>query len=161
LGSSLPPAELAIAGFKRFRGNKMPIFYYARGEKRWRKSGVFIPKKLQLDARPDAVQGGPARPISSSRGQRRNVPRVCDRTLVWPDQRVRSVHLGTEERHTTSASEGPRDRNVRLASLVRLGGVMRSRRGGASSHVRPNTSDHVGSSLDSNQTLGAARSVIW
>jgi hypothetical protein len=81
----------------------MHIFHYARGEKRWRKSGVFIPEKLQLDAGPDAVQDGPARPVSSSRGQRHNTPRVCDRTLVWPDQRVRLVYLGADERCTQSA----------------------------------------------------------
>jgi hypothetical protein len=60
-------------------------------------------KKLQPDAGPDAVQDGPARPVSSSRGQRRNTPRVCDRTLFWPDQIIRSVHLGTEERCTQNA----------------------------------------------------------
>jgi hypothetical protein len=69
-------------------------------EKRRQKSGVFITEKRQPDAGPDTVQGGLARPVSSSRGQRRNAPRVCDRTLVWPDQHVRSVHLGAEERCT-------------------------------------------------------------
>jgi hypothetical protein len=49
----------------------MPIFYCARGEKRWQKSRVFISKKLQPDAGPDAVQGGPACPVSSNRRQRR------------------------------------------------------------------------------------------
>jgi hypothetical protein len=48
----------------------MPIFYCAGGEKRWRKSRVFISEKLQPDAGPDAVQGGPARPVSSNRRQR-------------------------------------------------------------------------------------------
>jgi hypothetical protein len=81
----------------------MPIFHCAGGEKRWRKSGVFITEKLQPDAGLDVVQGGLARPVSSSRGQRRSTPRVCDRTLVWPDQRVWSVHLGVEERSTQSA----------------------------------------------------------
>jgi hypothetical protein len=60
----------------------MPIFHYAGGEKRRQKSGVFIPEKLQPDAGPDMVHGGPACPVSSSRGQRRNAPRVCDWTLV-------------------------------------------------------------------------------
>jgi hypothetical protein len=48
----------------------MPIFHCAGGEKRWRKFGVFISEKLQPDARLDAVQGGPARPVSSNRRQR-------------------------------------------------------------------------------------------
>jgi hypothetical protein len=55
LGSSLPPAEFASVGFRRFRGNKMPIFHCAEGKKRWRKSGVFLSEKLQPDAEPDAV----------------------------------------------------------------------------------------------------------
>jgi hypothetical protein len=59
------------------------------------------------------VQGGPVRPVSSSRGLRHSVSRVCDWTLVWSDQRVRSVHLGAEERRVTSASEGPRDQSFR------------------------------------------------
>jgi hypothetical protein len=62
----------------------MPIFYCAGGKKRWRKSGVFISEKLQPDAGPDAVQGGPARLISSNcrhrctregRGPARPIPR--------------------------------------------------------------------------------------
>jgi hypothetical protein len=36
-----------------------------------------------------------------------------------------------------------------------------SGRGGASGHVRPDTSDYAGSSLDSDQTPGAAHPVIW
>jgi hypothetical protein len=49
----------------------MPIFHCTEGEKRWQKSGVFISEILQPDAGPDAVQGGPARPVSSNRRQRR------------------------------------------------------------------------------------------
>jgi hypothetical protein len=49
----------------------MPIFHCTGGEKRWRKSRVFISEKLQPDAGPDAVQGGPARPVSSNHWQRR------------------------------------------------------------------------------------------
>jgi hypothetical protein len=64
-------------------------------EKPRQKSGVFLLKKRQPNAGPDAVQGGPTRPVSA--------PRVCDRTLVWPDQRVWSVHLGAEERCTQNA----------------------------------------------------------
>jgi hypothetical protein len=49
----------------------MPIFHCTRGEKRWQKFGVFISEKLQPDADPDAVQVGPARPVSSNHRQRR------------------------------------------------------------------------------------------
>jgi hypothetical protein len=49
----------------------MLIFHCAGGEKRWRKSVVFISEKLQLDTGPNAIQGGPARPVSSNRRQRR------------------------------------------------------------------------------------------
>jgi hypothetical protein len=58
-------------GFGHFRGNKMPIFHCTRGKKRWRKSEVFISKKLQPDAGPDAARGGPVCPVSSNRRQRR------------------------------------------------------------------------------------------
>jgi hypothetical protein len=37
LGSSLPPAERASAGFRRFRGYEMPIFHYAGSRKKKRK----------------------------------------------------------------------------------------------------------------------------
>jgi hypothetical protein len=84
-------------------GNEMPIFHCAGGEKRWQKSRVFITEKIQSDTGPDTVQGGPARSVSSSRGKRRSTPRVCDRMLVWPDQRVQSVHLSVEESCTQSA----------------------------------------------------------
>jgi hypothetical protein len=43
--------------------------------------------------------------------------------------------------------------------LVRLGGVTRSERGGASGHVRPDASDHARTSLDSDRTSDAARPV--
>jgi hypothetical protein len=49
----------------------MPIFHCAEGEKRWQKSEVFISEKLQPDAGPDAVQGGPVRLVSSNRTQTR------------------------------------------------------------------------------------------
>jgi hypothetical protein len=34
LGSSLPPAERASAGFRQFLGNEMPIFHYAGSRKK-------------------------------------------------------------------------------------------------------------------------------
>jgi hypothetical protein len=95
-----PSRRACKAGFSAFSGNKIPIFHCARGEKRWRKSGMFISEKLQPDAGLDAVQGGPARPVNSSRGQRHNAPRVCDQMLVWPNQHVRLVHLGAKEKRT-------------------------------------------------------------
>jgi hypothetical protein len=36
LGSSLPPAERASAGFRRFQGYEMPIFHYAGSQKKKR-----------------------------------------------------------------------------------------------------------------------------
>jgi hypothetical protein len=32
------------------------------------------------------------------RSVQRSAPRVCERTLVWPDQRIRLVHLGRRRR---------------------------------------------------------------
>jgi hypothetical protein len=52
----------------------MPIFHCTGGEKRWRKSRVFISEKLKLDAGPDMVQGGPTRSVSLNRRQRRTRP---------------------------------------------------------------------------------------
>jgi hypothetical protein len=91
LGSSLPPAELASAGFRRFRGNEMPIFHCAGGKKRWRKSEMFITEKLRSDAGPDAVQGGPACPVSSSccRGARARVSHRRVQSLAGPAHPVR------------------------------------------------------------------------
>jgi hypothetical protein len=54
------------------------------------------------------VQGGPTRPVSSSRGLRCSAPRVCDRTLVWPDQRVRSVHLAQRKGARKARDQGVR-----------------------------------------------------
>jgi hypothetical protein len=39
--------------------------------------------------------------------------RVCDRTVVWPDQRVRSVHLSAEEERATGVSGPSRNQSVR------------------------------------------------
>jgi hypothetical protein len=102
LGTSLPPVELARQDSALFVKMKRLFSIASEASKQRRKFRVFIPKKLQPDAGPDVVQGGPARPVSSSRGLRHSAPRVCDRTLVWPDQRVWSVHLGTEGRCTES-----------------------------------------------------------
>jgi hypothetical protein len=121
----------------------MPISTAPEAEKRRRKSGVFFAEKHQPDAGPDAVQDGPARPVSA--------PRVCDRTLVWPDQLVRSAHLGTEERCT---------QNARPARPLVLGtGASGHVRSDASGHVRSDASGRGGSLLDSERTLGAARPV--
>jgi hypothetical protein len=159
LGFSLPPAKLARRDSARFREVKR-LFSTAPEVEKWRqKSRVFITEKRQPDAGPDAVQGGPARPVSSSRGQRRNALRVCDRTLVWPDQRVRSVLLCAEEEHATGAS-GP-SQNRRVRSGVQRGRAQRSadQTRDASNHVRLDVSGRSGSLLDSDWTRGAARPV--
>jgi hypothetical protein len=46
-----------------------------------------------------------------------------------------------------------------LHRLARLGGLTRSGCGGVSGHMRPDASDRVRSSLDSDWTPGAARPV--
>jgi hypothetical protein len=50
--------------------------------------------------------------------------RVSDRTLVWPDQRVRSVHLCAEEKRATGASGPSWNRSIR--SGVQRGSEQRS-----------------------------------
>jgi hypothetical protein len=158
----LSPSRRAYeAGFSAFHENETPIFHYAGGEKTEAKVQCVSHWKTVTGRWTGRGPGGPVHPVSSSRGQRHSAPRVYDRTLVWPDKRARSVHLGAEERRVTSASEDPRDRSVRLASLVWLGGMTRSGRGGVSGHVRPDASDRAESSLDSDRMPGAARLVIW
>jgi hypothetical protein len=127
LGSSLPPTELASAGFRRFRGNEMPIFHCTGGKKRWRKSGVFFSEKLQLDA----VQGGPACPVSSNRRQRRT------REGRGP---ARPVPRGT--RASGHAPSGQRMSQCRSTAVARRVMFGRTR-----------------SSLDSDRTPGAAHPV--
>jgi hypothetical protein len=51
----------------------------------------------------------------------------------------------------TGASEGPQDQSVRLALTCAAWWRYAIGRGGASGHVRPDTSDHAGSSLDSDR----------
>jgi hypothetical protein len=87
------------------------------------------------------------------------VPRVCDRTLLWPDQRVRLVHLGTEERRATRASERPRDRSIWLGTQGTARVSKPSGCGSASGHMRSDVSGRGGSSLDSDRMPGAARLV--
>jgi hypothetical protein len=61
--------------------------------------------------------------------------RVSDRTLVWPDQRVRSVHLCAEKERVTGVSGPSRNRSVR--SGVQRGRALRSsdRTRGVSGHM--------------------------
>jgi hypothetical protein len=68
LSSSLPPTELARRDSALFAEVKCLFSTAPEVEKRRQKSGVFIIEKCQPDAGPDVVQGGPARPVSSSRG---------------------------------------------------------------------------------------------
>jgi hypothetical protein len=61
----------------------------------------------------------------------------------------------------TGVSEGPQDQRVRLALTFAAWWHDTIGRGGASSHVRLDVSDRVGSSLDSDRMPGAAHLVIW
>jgi hypothetical protein len=90
LGSFLPPAERASAGFRRFRGNEMPIFHCAGSRKR---------------------NGG-------ERGHRsdRTLHRTLHRTRSLCVRRVRSVlrrGQACERGFATGASGDSRDRRVR------------------------------------------------
>jgi hypothetical protein len=89
-----------------------------------------------------------------------SAPRVSDRTLVWPDQRVRSVHLCAEAERATGASSPSRDR--RVWSGVQRGREQRSgdRTHDVSGHVRSDASGRDGSLLDSDRTPGEACPVI-
>jgi hypothetical protein len=64
--------------------------------------------------------------LTSASGQFNPVsaPRVDDRTLVWPDQRVRSVHRCAKAERATGASGPSRDQCVR--SGVQRGREQRS-----------------------------------
>jgi hypothetical protein len=87
-------------------------------------------EKLQPDAGPDMIQGGPACPVSSNHRQMR-------------------TQEGRGPAHPVPRGTGASGHAPRRAA----------RRAGASGHVRPDTSDRVRSSLDSDRTLGAARPV--
>jgi hypothetical protein len=99
--------------------------------------------------------------LTSASGQFNPVsaPRVDDRTLVWPDQRVRSVHWCAKAERTTGASGPSWDRRVR--SCVQKDREQQSddRMRGASGHVRSDASGRPGSLLDSNRTLALWRPV--
>jgi hypothetical protein len=79
--------------------------------------------------------------------------RVCDRTLVWPDQRVRLVLLCAEVERVTGAFGPSRNRSVR--SGVQRGRAKRSddRTRDASGHVRSNASGLDGSLLERDRML--------
>jgi hypothetical protein len=64
----------------------MPIFSAPEAEKRRRKSGVFLTENSDrtLDRTRSRVD---LRVRSAQVEDTRSAPRVCDRTLVWPDQR--------------------------------------------------------------------------
>jgi hypothetical protein len=110
LGSCLPPAELARWDSGVLVEMKCLFFHCAGGEKRWRKSGVFISEKLQPDVG--------LRPVSSNHRQRRARegrgpvarPVTCDRTCLiargalWTpiESRVQRVRSNGEARPVTA-----------------------------------------------------------
>jgi hypothetical protein len=69
-----------------------------------------------------------------------SAPRVDDRTLVWPDQRVRSVHLCAKRESATGASGHSRDRHVRSCVQKNREQQSDDRTRGASGHVRSDAS---------------------
>jgi hypothetical protein len=131
-----------------------PIFYCAGSQKR---NGGERRSLWWPDAALDAVT---VWPDASGQFNPVSAPRVNDRTLVWPDQRVRSVHLCAKVEWATSAS-GP-SRNRRVRSGVQRGREQRSgdRTRGASGHVWSDASGRDGSLLDSDRMSGEARPVI-
>jgi hypothetical protein len=52
--------------FRHFRGNEMPIFYCAKGEKRWQKSKMFITENTVTGRCGRIDRTRLARPISSN-----------------------------------------------------------------------------------------------
>jgi hypothetical protein len=93
------------------------------------------------------------------RSVQRSAPRVCDRTLVWPDQCVRSVHLDAEEECATGAPGPSRHRSVRSSTQRGRAWRRADRTRGTSGHVRSDAFGHGGSLLESDRTPGAARPV--
>jgi hypothetical protein len=96
---------------------------------------MFITEKLQSDAGPDAVQGGPARPVSSSccRGTRARVLHRRVRSLAGP---ARPVRRPEGQQIARSIGRGMRPVTINWTRLVASGPL-----------------------LDSNQTSGVARPV--
>jgi hypothetical protein len=154
LGSSLPPTELARRDSVLFGEVKCLFSTAPEVGKETEANGCHCGDRTLHWTRSRFDR---TRPVSS---QQMSGARVCDRTLVWPDQRVRSVLLGVEEVCMTSAPGPSRNRSVR--SGVQRGRAKRSanRTRGASGHVRSDASGRGGSLLDSDQTPGAARPVI-
>jgi hypothetical protein len=153
LGSSLPPAELARRDSAFFRKVKCLFSTALEVGKETKANGGHCGDRTlhrtwsRLDQRVRSVHSV-------------SVPRVSDRTLVWPDQRVRSFHLCAEAERATGASGPSWDRRVR--SCIQKGREQRSddRTRGASGHVRSDASGRDGSLLDSDRTPGEARPVI-
>jgi hypothetical protein len=69
--------------------------------------------------------------------QRGASARVCDRTRVWPDQRVRSVQLSVREKRATGASGPSRDRSVRSGVQRKLSTIGREARPVTRDRTRP------------------------
>jgi hypothetical protein len=151
LGSSLPPAELARWD-SAFFGEVKRLFSTAPevGKETEAYGGHCVDRTLhRTRSRFDRTC-----PVSSPRCG----SRVCDRTLVWPDQRVRSVLLSESER-ATGVSGPSRNRSVR--SSVQRGRAKWSddRTRSASGHVRSDASGLNGSILERDQTRALSRPV--
>jgi hypothetical protein len=151
LGSSLPPAELARRDSALFGELKCLFSTAPEVGKETEANGGHCGDRTLHRTRSRFER---TRSVSS---QQLSGARVCDRTLVWHDQRVRSVHLCADEERATGASGLSWNRLVR--SSVQRGRAQRSddRTRGASGHVRSDASGHAGSLLDSDRTPGAAR----
>jgi hypothetical protein len=123
-----------------------------------RDSCIFEEMKCLLSIAPEARKGDKSSECLSLK----NFNWTLDRTRFRVDLRVRSVQTtGRDARvKVTDGASGP-SWNQRVRSrtqwaalvLVPIG------HGGASGHVRPDASDRARSSLDSDQTSGAARPV--
>jgi hypothetical protein len=156
LGSSLPPAELARRDSALF-GEVKCLFSIAPkvGKETEAKEVTALTGRCtgRCTGRGHGLTG---RVRSVQRGAS---ARVCDRTLVWPDQRVRSVQLGVKEKRATGASGPSRDRSVR--SCIQRGSEQWSddRTRGASGHVRSDASGRSWSLLERDRTLTLSRPV--
>jgi hypothetical protein len=156
LGSSLPPAELARRDSALFVEVKCLFSTAPEVGKEMEANGGHCGDRTlhRTQSRFDRT-----RLVSSQQLSARAGVRVSDRTLVWPDQRVRSVYLCAQEARVTGASGPSRNRSV--WSGIQRGREQRSadRTHDASGHMRSDASGRGGSLLDSDRTPGAARPV--
>jgi hypothetical protein len=134
LGSSLPPAELARWDSTLFGEVKCLFSTTPEVGKETEANGGHCGDRTLHRTRSQLDQH--VRSVHSV-----SAPRVSDQTLVWPDQRVRSVHLCAEVERATGASGPSWDRRIR--SGVQRGREQRSgdRTRDTSGHVRSDASD--------------------